>query len=245
MPDFSRSTNSIERMLQQADRVGPRAVVRGSARIINAGSLTIGADFFLGSSPAESHIVTGPNAAATFGDDVKISYGAAISCKQEVVVGSGTRIGPFCVIHDSDFHVAGRRGSAGATGAIRIGQNVTIGTRVTIMRDSEIGDGAVVESGSVVSGRVPAGATVGGVPARIRGGNSDADQTVAGVVAETLGMAEVPDPATPLSELPKWESLNALNVMLQLEERFDVVLQQKQFASCNTIQDIEQLVEHG
>lgn len=52
-------------------------------------------------------------------------------------------------------------------GEIRIGNDVWIGTRATIMSGVAIGDGAVVAAGAVVTKDVPPYAIVGGVPARL------------------------------------------------------------------------------
>lgn len=49
---------------------------------------------------------------------------------------------------------------------IRIGKNVWIGAHATVLQGVTIGDGAIVAAGAVVTKDVPAGATVGGVPAK-------------------------------------------------------------------------------
>ena len=50
---------------------------------------------------------------------------------------------------------------------VNIGENVWIGSRVTILPGVNIGEGAVVGAGSVVTGNVPKGAVVGGNPAKV------------------------------------------------------------------------------
>ena len=50
-----------------------------------------------------------------------------------------------------------------------IGDRVWVGTRAVILKGVSIGDGAVVAAGAVVTSDVPAGAVVGGVPARVIG----------------------------------------------------------------------------
>ncbi len=53
------------------------------------------------------------------------------------------------------------------TGNVIIGKNVLIGANVTILPGISIGDGAVISACSLVNKDVPAGAFVGGVPAKI------------------------------------------------------------------------------
>lgn len=52
-------------------------------------------------------------------------------------------------------------------GPVEIGAWVLVGANATILPGVHIGDGAVVGAGALVSSDVPAGAFVGGVPARV------------------------------------------------------------------------------
>ena len=54
-------------------------------------------------------------------------------------------------------------------GCIEIGNNVFIGCNATILYDTVIGDNVIVAAGSVVTGNIPDGTVVGGVPAKVIG----------------------------------------------------------------------------
>ena len=53
------------------------------------------------------------------------------------------------------------------TKPVIIGDNVWIGTRVTILSGVKVGNGAVIAAGSLVKDNVPDNAMVAGVPAKI------------------------------------------------------------------------------
>lgn len=92
------------------------------------------------------------------------NYGLRLECYQSIRIGYGVAIGPEVMIRDSDNHsVDGKV----ATAPVVIGNQVWIGARAIILKGVTIGDGAVIAAGAVVSRDVPAGALVGGVPARV------------------------------------------------------------------------------
>lgn len=74
----------------------------------------------------------------------------------------------FSRMADSYDHIAKRSGPyTFDNDGPRIGNDVWIGARVTILRGLTIGDGAVVAASAIVTKDVPPYAIVGGVPARI------------------------------------------------------------------------------
>jgi acetyltransferase-like isoleucine patch superfamily enzyme len=53
------------------------------------------------------------------------------------------------------------------TQPIHIGNHVWIGMNVTILKGVQIGDGAIIAAGAVVTRNIPARCLAGGVPARV------------------------------------------------------------------------------
>lgn len=93
-----------------------------------------------------------------------INSDCKIRCHKEITIGDGCAISHDFTIMDSDAHeLDGSRN----TNPVHIGNHVWIGTRVTILNGVNVGDGAVIAAGSLVTRDVPAGSLVGGVPAKV------------------------------------------------------------------------------
>jgi acetyltransferase-like isoleucine patch superfamily enzyme len=71
------------------------------------------------------------------------------------------------VTSNHDLSLPAYRAGAVRPGPVTIGDGVWIASRVTILPGVEIGDGAVVAAGAVITRHVPAYTLVGGVPARV------------------------------------------------------------------------------
>lgn len=94
----------------------------------------------------------------------------------KILCASGITIGEFCTFSwdvqllDNDFHAITVDGVEQPSAApITIGDRVWVGTRAIVLKGVTIGDGAVVAAGAVVTKDVPAGAVVGGMPAKVIG----------------------------------------------------------------------------
>jgi acetyltransferase-like isoleucine patch superfamily enzyme len=233
--------------LRACDAVGPHATVIGRPLVHNGGSVRIGRSFRFASVPAPSHLVCG-RGVIEIGDDVSIGHGAGIVAWNAIRIGSGARIGPYAVIIDTDFHVVGQRDREAPTEPIAIGRDVRLGAHVTVLRGSTIGDGAIVEAGSVVAGAVAAGAHVAGVPARPVGGAALPLPGHAGagdvpeVVRRALGLAGGLAPEDGPSTVPQWDSLGGLRVLLALEEAFGVGLSEDVVLRVATVADLMDVV---
>lgn len=233
-----------QRWLRLATHVGHGVRLEGRPYVANTGQITIGDDFFLSSQPVQSHIVATSGALIDIGDHVRISYGAAISAQRLIRIGRGTSIGPFVVIMDSDFHRPGNRELAGEIAPVHIGADVAIGDRVTILRGADIGDGARVRSGSMVSGTVAKGQTVGGVPARVLSDSPrESELDIPQLVQIVLGLASRPDPAAGPGEIPEWDSLGTLRLLLAIEETYGISVREKDVQSARTVAALAAVVD--
>jgi acetyltransferase-like isoleucine patch superfamily enzyme len=111
------------------------------------GSLVIGADTHI---QVRCHFVAG-------GSPIKI--------------GRQVQIAPYCAFFSYDHDIAPGKPlfdqPLRTKGGIIIEDDVWLGVRVVVLDGVRIGRGAVVSAGAVVTADVPAGAIVGGVPARL------------------------------------------------------------------------------
>lgn len=107
----------------------------------------------------------------TVGNGVFLNYNCIILDVVAVHIGDGTQIGPGVQILTADHPRDPEQRKAGLESGkpIRIGRNVWIGGGALIMPGVTIGDDVIIGAGSVVTKDVPAGATVVGNPARVRG----------------------------------------------------------------------------
>lgn len=111
----------------------------------------------------------------TIGKGCNINDYTHITCINKISIGDGVLTGRFVLISDNN-HGTGNKSELSqrpcdrplsSKGPIIIGNNVWIGEKATILAGVTIGNGAVIAANAVVTKDVPAGAVVGGIPARI------------------------------------------------------------------------------
>lgn len=136
-------------------------------------------------SRSEAHLVMDENSRMVLlgtsfihhGSDIRVFEGATLTigevfamprtqirCKKEITIGNNVAIAREVLIMDSDAHPTSDRDM---DRPVRIGDHVWIGSRATILKGVNIGDGAIVAAGSLVTKDVPPRTMVAGVPARI------------------------------------------------------------------------------
>ena len=105
------------------------------------------------------------------GKDVSVGLAAMMDIffPQLITIGDNSIIGYNSTILCHEFLTHEYR-----TGEVLIGKDVMVGANSTILAGVQIGDGAVVAAGALVTRDVPQGAMVAGVPAQVVGdGESD------------------------------------------------------------------------
>jgi acetyltransferase-like isoleucine patch superfamily enzyme/acyl carrier protein len=240
------------RAMARCARLGEGSELRGVPSVQSHGRLEIGARLRLVSEPVVSHLVVERGAVLRLGNDVRIAHGCGIAASSSIEIGDGVVIGAFTLILDTDYHVPGNPSAPPPCTPIRIGQGVHIGQRAVVLRGSVIGDGARIADGSVVSGEIPAGAKVAGVPAReirtessIAASRGSVLDRVASVAMRTFRLAQPPTPEQGHGEIAAWDSLGALSFLFALEEEFAIVLDEGAFARASTIRLATEAVERA
>lgn len=114
-----------------------------------------------------------PGGAVVIGPGARIADGFVVVAHEAVTVGARLRTGEDVVLQDVarvfDDPEQPVRAQGLVTAPVVLGDDVVLGARAVVERGVTIGDGAIVEAGSLVTRDVPAGAVVGGVPARAVG----------------------------------------------------------------------------
>jgi len=153
--------------LKDCDRVGVNARVAGRMKVENHGSIHIGDHVNINSSWVPTELIAGHEGRIDIGDDVLINFGTVIAAGSAVTIGSGSMIGPHCIISDVDIPEAAAELAADDAKPIVIGKDVWLAGRVTVRPGVTIGNGAVVVAGSIVETDIPENAMAIGIPARL------------------------------------------------------------------------------
>lgn len=99
-----------------------------------------------------------------------VGHHGTLAAHELVAIGDGAFLAELVSVRDHD-HAVGSPPSSGdvSVSPVRVGKDVWIAAKATVLRGAEIGDGAVVGAHAVVRGVIPAGAVAVGIPARVIG----------------------------------------------------------------------------
>ena len=95
--------------------------------------------------------------------------GSIIVSVANIQIGRDTLVAEYVVIRDQDHSLVSRpiKSAGFHTGAILIGDDCWLGAKVTVLRGSTIGNGAVIGAHSLVRGNMPPNTLAVGCPATV------------------------------------------------------------------------------
>lgn len=166
-------------------RFGPNLQLGSAPRIrihSDNASITLGSDVVINNHLDENPAgiahrtvlaAASPGARLVIGNNVGIS-GAVIYATLRIDIEDDVLVGAGALVYDTDWHEvdpARRRANDAAPGQapVKICRNAWLGARSIILKGVTVGEDSVVAAGAVVTRDVPAGAIVGGVPAKVIG----------------------------------------------------------------------------
>lgn len=107
-----------------------------------------------------------PEATLSIGDSTYIGHRSHLHAVSEVSIGTRCIFADNVMVNSGE-HEAEDIQNIVSRGPIQIGDRVFLGQNVSVLAGVRIGNDAIVAAGAVVTKDVPAGAIVGGVPAKI------------------------------------------------------------------------------
>jgi acetyltransferase-like isoleucine patch superfamily enzyme/acyl carrier protein len=248
-PEIARADAGADHDAAAAD-VADFARSTGEPLVYNEGEIHFGSCVAIATLDEPVTLVTRPGGLISLGDDVAVGAGTTIAAFGRVEVGAETRIGARCRLLD-DASKAG----------IRIGDHVQIEDDVMVVSGAVIGAGARILRGALVSGRVQPGGVVKRTVARLGadapaapasaaatpavqadvGGDEPALlHDVRATVSHILPSAKAAEANAPLSD---WDSLTTVHLIVALEDRFGITIDDGALIDRRTLQALADYVE--
>ncbi|SFG20608.1 transferase hexapeptide (six repeat-containing protein) [Novosphingobium sp. CF614] len=146
----------------------PGVTIDPTARVgaSDGGSIVIGR----GTEIAARATILAEGGTIRIGAGCHLGIGTTLHAKAAVEIGDDTLIAQYVAIRDHDHRTTDPavpyRLQGFVTAPVRLGRNVWLGVKVTVLKGATIGDGAVVGANAVVTRAIPPGMMAVGVPAR-------------------------------------------------------------------------------
>ena len=115
-----------------------------------------------------ARLVAANDATIEIGENASVGMGSIINAGRDVTIGRGTITAGYCYLNVSDHRFAAGvpiRAQGFHHAPIAVGEDCWLGAYVYVARGARIGNGAVISSGAVVDGDIPANAICQGRPA--------------------------------------------------------------------------------
>lgn len=244
--------------LRKCTVVGKSPRVDNKPYLVNNGKMIIGDFVNICSRSVCCDLVSYPGGELIIGNNVFINFGTTINAKKKVRIGNNVKIGPYCMIHDTDFHIQGKDFVNPEGVPISIEEDAWLGSRVIVLKGSKIGKGAIIAAGSVVSGIIPPNAIAAGMPAKIirfRRSEEDIDikkpcESLSDLTSEEIKkinslvcnvleidenyLLEMRDAAY----IDAWTSEKHLKIIKHIEREFDLIIQENIVVKLSNIDKI-------
>ncbi|MGO9754009.1 MAG: acyltransferase [Solirubrobacteraceae bacterium] len=103
----------------------------------------------------------------SIGGGTYLNDGCLVHCAGRMTIGRDCAVAWRCTLTDTDVHVLERRDVPAGPGHLEIGDRCWIGAGTTVLKNTTIGDGAVIAAESLVTRDVPGAALAAGSPAAV------------------------------------------------------------------------------
>lgn len=143
-------------------RFGAGSVIVQPLRLRGLQRIRIGADCAI---YERSWIEAEPDGSLTIGDATYLGHDVHVHAVDDITIGRGCMFADGVLVN-SGTHVPQSGMAVAGSGPIRIGDDVFLGQRVTVLGGVTIGDRVTVGAGAVVTHDLPDDVTAVGVPAR-------------------------------------------------------------------------------
>ena len=154
---------------------GKNSYLAPGVQILNGKNISVGHNVSILSGCVLETVPDELQPELTVGDGCSINEYTHITCAGKIIIGNNLLTGRYCLISDNshgdnspdDMDLPPLARKVKRCGEIRIGKNVWLGDRVTVLGNVSIGDGAVIGANSVVTKDIPAYSVAVGAPARV------------------------------------------------------------------------------